>query len=175
MILNTNSSEIIVDYLMPPISPGEIISGMVAASITRGFMVGILVLIAVSFFVPITVKYPLIALFYLIIASTMLALLGILGGILAETFDQMSAITSYIITPLSFLSGTFYSVQNLPTIWYHVSHYNPFFYLIDCFRYGMTGYSDGSILTGSLYSLAVIIVLWSINWHLMKRGYRIKD
>lgn len=166
---------IIVDYLMPPISPGEIITGMVAACITRGFLVGILVFAAVSFFVPITVEYPLVALFYLIVASTMLALLGILGGILAETFDQMSAITSYIITPLSFLSGTFYSVQNLPTIWYHISHYNPFFYLIDGFRYGMTGYSDGSILVGAIYSITVIIVLWSVNWYLIKRGYRIKD
>ncbi|MCH2037170.1 MAG: ABC transporter permease [Rickettsiales bacterium] len=166
---------ILVDYLMPPLSPGEIIAGMVAACITRGLLVGILIFITVSFFVPISIEHPLIALYYIITASVLLALLGILGGILAETFDQMSAITSYIITPLSFLSGTFYSVQNLPPLWYHISHYNPFFYLIDGFRYGMTGYSDGSITTGVFYTLGCVVVLWSVNWYLMTRGYRIKD
>lgn len=165
----------LVDYLMPPISAGEIITGMVASAVTRGVIVGILVFLAIKCFVPITIEYPLIALFYMIIASILMALLGIFSGILAETFDQMAAITSYLITPLSFLSGTFYSVKNLPDFWYQLSHYNPFFYLIDGFRYGLTGYSDGSIQTGIIYILSFIMALSAINLMLITKGYRIKS
>ena len=164
----------IVDYLMPPLTPGEMIMAMTLGALTRGVIVGILVGFAVYVFVPVHISHIGYALFYLIISSMMLALIGLLAGIFSESFDQMSAISSYIITPLAFLSGTFYSVKRLPDFWYHVSQYNPFFYMIDGFRYGMTGYNDGSIQTGIIVLIASVIVLWTIAHILLTKGYRIK-
>jgi ABC-2 type transport system permease protein len=179
---NTSSSFImgkvlgtLVDYLMPPLSPFEITLGMVGAAITRGVIVGILVGLAVAVFVPYGITHPLWALFYLVAASSMLALLGMLAGIFAETFDQMAAVTSYIITPLAFLSGTFYSVNNLPAFWYHVSQFNPFFYMLDGFRYGITGHADGSLMIGTGMMLVMNVTLWISVHLLLKSGYRVKS
>lgn len=166
---------IIVDYLMPPISAGEMTLAMVLGGITRGIIVGILVAIAIGFFIPIGITHSGFVLYYLIMASMLLALLGMLAGILAETFDQMAAITSYVITPLSFLSGTFYSVKQLPDIWYTISQFNPFFYMIDGFRYGMTGYHDGNITVGLVVIALTNIVMWAVVHTLLKKGYRIKS
>lgn len=165
----------LVDYLMPPLSATEIMVGMVGAGITRGVCVGLLVAIAVWFFVPYEIYSIGYTLFYLFSASMMLALMGMLGGIFSETFDQMSAVTSYIITPLAFLSGTFYSVHNLPDFWFHVSQYNPFFYMIDGFRFGMTGYHDGNLLIGAAYLIGANILLWIATHIMLYKGYRIKN
>lgn len=164
----------IIDYLMPPLAPGEIITAMVFGGVTRGLAVGMLVGISVYIFVPIHIHSIGYSLFHIVAASMLLALIGVLSGIFAETFDQMSAITSYIITPLSFLSGTFYSVKSLPGFWHTVSQYNPFFYMIDGFRYGMTGYHDGSLTVGLTTLSITIVVLWTFAHTLIKRGYRIK-
>lgn len=178
---NTSSSLIMgkvlgtmIDYLLPPISPGEMTLAMVAGGITRGICSGLCVMVAVSFFVEVPIHNIALMLFYAIFASAMLALLGILAGILSDTFDQMSAITSYIITPLSFLSGTFYSVSNLPAFWQQVNVLNPFFYMIDGFRYSLTGQSDASISTGIVILLAANIVLYAIVYRMLVRGYRLK-
>lgn len=165
----------LIDYLMPPLSATEMMVGMVGAAITRGIMVGCLVGIAIWCFTPFGIAHPAYALLYILLASTLLALLGIFGGIFAETFDQMSAVTSYIITPLAFLSGTFYSVHNLPTFWYEVSQYNPFFYMIDGFRYGLTGYSDSSVHIGITYLIISTLILWTIVHVMLSKGYRIKQ
>jgi len=165
----------IIDYLMPPLSAGEIIFSSVMAAVTRGVIVGLLTTLAVWVFIDLPFMHPLYALFYLIAASMVLALLGILTGIISESFDQMSAVTSYVITPLSFLSGTFYSVKNLPVILYHLSHANPFFYMIDGFRYGITGYHDGSLAVGFWMMIMTIIILWTVVYQLLARGYRIKS
>ena len=103
-----------------------------------------------------------------------LALLGVLCGVLSETFDQMSAMTSYVITPLTFLSGTFYSTNSLPEFWQKVSHFNPFFYMIDGFRYGLSGHNDGNLLIGSSYIIILNISLAAALYIMLKRGYRIK-
>jgi ABC-2 type transport system permease protein len=179
---NTSSSFImgkvlgtLIDYLMAPLSAGEITLGMVMAGVTRGIVVGLLTGIAVSFFVQISVYSWAVLIFYIISASMLMSLLGMFTGIFAETFDQAAAITSYIVTPLSFLSGTFYSVANLPPFWHAVSHYNPFFYMIDGFRYGITGYSDGSLTIGIYTIIITNIVLWIIVHNLLAKGYRIKS
>lgn len=164
----------IIDYLMPPISAGEMIFCMVMGGITRGVVIGILVTTVVSFFVPLEIHHLGWMIFYVVIASAMLSLLGLLAGVFADTFDQMAAITSYIITPLSFLSGTFYSVKNLPGAWYAISHYNPFFYMIDGFRYSITGYSDGSIQTGAIVLVSCTFVLWCVVYALISSGYKLK-
>lgn len=164
----------LIDYLMPPISPGEMITAMVLAAVTRGVIVGVLVGIAVYVFIPFEIHHPLYALFYMIISATMLGLFGLLAGVLSESFDQMAAITSYVITPLSFLSGTFYSVKSLPSFWYHISQFNPFFYMIDGFRYGITGHHDGSIDIGVEVVVTCTVALWVVIHVLISRGYRIK-
>jgi ABC-2 type transport system permease protein len=104
-----------------------------------------------------------------------LGLLGVLCGVVSETFDHMSAMTSYVITPLTFLSGTFYSTSSLPEFWRNVSHFNPFFYMIDGFRYSIAGKSDGDLLTGMIYILSINFVLAVALYFLIKRGYRIKN
>lgn len=179
---NTSSSFIMgkvlgtmIDYLMPPLSAGEIIFAMVMAGVTRGIMVGVLVGIAVSIFVPMEMHNIWLALFFIISSSMFMSLLGMFTGIFAETFDQSAAITSYIITPLSFLSGTFYSVSKLPAFWYEASHYNPFFYMIDGFRYGITGYHDSNIVAGVAIITFCNIFLWAIVHAMLSSGYRIKS
>lgn len=179
---NTSSSFImgkvlgtLVDYLMAPISAGEITFGMVMAGVTRGVMVGLMVGTAIEFFIPLQVhSFPLLV-FYIVSASMLMSLLGMFTGVFAETFDQSAAITSYIITPLSFLSGTFYSVKNLPGFWHELSHYNPFFYMIDGFRYSITGSHDGNLLAGIITIIICNIILWIVVHIMLERGYRIKS
>jgi ABC-2 type transport system permease protein len=165
----------IIDYLIPPIGARGILIAFASAAVLRGIVVGIITFAAISFFVPMYPQHLFYAIFCLIFASFFLGLLGILCGILSDSFDQMSAITSYLITPLTFLSGTFYSTKNLPEFWQTVAHFNPFFYMIDGFRYGMTGYHDGNILIGALTILSCNVVLASIIYFLLKKGYRIKN
>lgn len=165
---------VIIDVLMPPLSGAEITFSLVMGGVTRGVLVGIVVSIGVFLFVPFSVHHCLLALFYLFFSSLMLALIGLLAGIWAQSFDQMSAITNYVITPLSFLSGTFYSIQRLPPFWYKICHLNPFFYMIDGFRYTFIGYSDGSIPVGMVVICVMNILLWLTAMTLISKGYKLK-
>ena len=165
----------IIDYLIPPISYKEILIAMMLGAVLRGLLVGILAFFAISFFVDVKIRFPLLAIFYLVGATCFLALLGVLCGIFSESFDQMSAITSYLITPLTFLSGTFYSINNLPEFWYHISKFNPFFYMIDGFRFAMSGYADGRIEIGIVYIVVANVVLYLVLLRMLKTGYRIKN
>lgn len=165
---------VIIDILMPPLTGGEVVFSMVVGGVVRGLMVGVAVMAAVYIFVPFTLHSGLLALSYIVLASVMLALFGVLTGIWSQSFDQLSAITNYIITPLAFLSGTFYSIHNLPEFWYKVCHYNPFFYMIDGFRYSITGYTDGNVGLGLTVLTAVNVILWTTTAWLFKKGYRLK-
>lgn len=165
---------VIIDILMPPFTGSEVVFCLVVGGIVRGLLVGIAVSIAVYLFVPFPILHPFTGLFFIVSASVMLALLGILTGIWSQSFDQLSAITNYIITPLSFLSGTFYSIKQLPDFWYRVCHFNPFFYMIDGFRYATVGYTDGTVETGMIVLTITNILLWTITSVLFNKGYRIK-
>jgi len=165
---------VIIDLLMPPFTGGEITFSLTMGGVTRGTLVGIVVAASVYLFVPFTVSHVGLALFYLLASSLMLALIGLLTGIWSQSFDQLSAITNYVITPLSFLSGTFYSIRQLPEFWYKVCHLNPFFYMIDGFRYAFTGYADGSIAVGMAVISVTNIVLWCLAQHLISKGYKLK-
>ncbi len=165
----------IVDYLIPPISSGELLFAMVFGSVARGVLVGVTAFLVIIFFVPLSFHNFGYSLFCLFFATMFLGLLGMLCGVLSETFDHMSAITSYFITPMTFLSGTFYSINDLPPFWHKVAHFNPFFYMIDGFRYGITGHNDGNIATGITVILSVNLILWIIVYQLLKRGYRVKN
>lgn len=165
---------VIIDLLMPPFTGTEITIGLTMGGVTRGVLVGIVVSLAVWVFVPYSVHHWWAVFFYVVMSSLMLALLGLMTGIWSQTFDQLSAITNYIITPLSFLSGTFYSIRNLPEFWYAVCHYNPFFYMIDGFRYALTGFSDGNIAAGVIVMLVTNAALWISCQQLITKGYRLK-
>lgn len=166
---------VIVDFLMPPLTGSEVVFCLTVGGVIRGLMVGLVVMFAVYCFVPFTIHHAGLALFYILAAGMMLALFGVLAGIWAQSFDQMSAITNYVITPLAFLSGTFYSIHNLPEFWQKVCHFNPFFYMIDGIRYAMTGYSDGSIALGMVVLVGCNIVLWLLTSWLFNKGYRLKS
>ena len=178
---NTSSSVMIakvqgniVDYLMPPLSSAELLAGIVAGGVTRGFLVGIAVWVAMSFFMPMWPHSLALVLFYVFVSSLMLALLGFIAALWAEKFDQMAAVTNFIITPLSFLSGTFYSIQLLPGWAHAIAILNPFFYMIDGIRYAFTGYSDGPVLIGILVLALVNVALWFYAHWLLQLGYKIK-
>jgi len=165
---------VIIDLLMPPFKGGEITLALVMGGVTRGLAVAITVAVSVYLFVPFTIHSWWLAIYYLTISSVFLALLGCLAGIVSYSFDHMAAITNYIITPLAFLSGTFYSIGHLPPFWQKVSHADPFFYMIDGFRYAMTGHSDGDIALGAWVLLGITVTLWWVTHTLFVRGWRLK-
>ncbi len=178
---NTSSSIVIskvqgniVDILMPPLSPWELTLGVVGGGVTRGVLVGLTVALAMTLFVPVSIHDPLIIVFHAVNASLMLALLGMIGGIWAEKFDHIAAVTNFVITPFSFLSGTFYSIERLPATWHAVALLNPFFYMIDGFRYGFIGHADGSLTVGMLLVLSVNVALWTLAHRMIATGYRLK-
>jgi ABC-2 type transport system permease protein len=178
---NTSSSILIakiqgniVDLLMPPLRPGELMFGLIAGGVTRGLLVAVAVALAMVPFVTLVPLHPWLIAFHALGGSLMMALLGLLGGIWAEKFDQMAALTNFVITPLSFLSGTFYSIAQLPEPFHTIAAINPFFYLIDGIRFGFTGHADGSLLLGAVVVIAVNAALWLLAHRLLARGYRLK-
>ena len=178
---NTSSSILIskiqgniVDLLMPPLRPGELVFGLVAGGVTRGLLVAIVVMLAMQPFVHLVPLHPGLIAFHAVGGTLMMALLGLLGGIWAEKFDQMAAITNFVVTPLSFLSGTFYSIAQLPEPFHTIAAINPLFYLIDGMRFGFTGHADGSLLVGVVLVLLVNAGLWLLAHRLIARGYRLK-
>ncbi len=164
----------IVDTLMPPLSPAELVIGHLAGSVGRGLMVAVVVWVVMAGFAGSGLAHPLWALSFVVLAGLLLGGLGIIAGILAQKFDQMAAITNFIITPLSFLSGTFYSVESLPPAVRTLTHLNPIFYLIDGVRYGMIGRSDSSPWLGIAVLAGTIAgVVW-LCWYWFRTGYRLK-
>ncbi len=165
----------IIDILMPPLSAQELTLCISLGGATRGVMVGALVWVAMSFVVPVQVHHMGYVLYHAVMASVMLSCLGIIGGIWANKFDQMACITNFVITPLAFLSGTFYSIQRLPDAFQTLAHFNPFFYMIDGFRYGLIGHADGSLVAGILVLAGMNVVLWSLCYWMFKSGYKLKS
>ncbi len=178
---NTSSSLVIakvlgniVDLLMPPLSGTEQTLGIAGGGVTRGLVVGLAVGLAMWVFLPVRVHDPWLLAYFAVNASLMLSLLGMVGGIWSEKFDHIAAVTNFVITPLSFLSGTFYSIERLPEDWQLVALMNPFFYLIDGFRYGFIGHADGSLVVGMLVVLGVNAGLWALVHRMLVVGYRLK-
>ena len=164
----------IVDLLMPPLSPAELTMGLTGGGVSRGVLVGVVVGLALWAFVPLGLHAPWAIVYFGINAALMLALLGMIGGIWAEKFDHIAAVTNFVIMPFSFLSGTFYSIERLPEAWQAVALLNPFFYLIDGFRYGFIGHADGSLVVGAVLVLSVNLGLWWLTHRMIASGYRLK-
>jgi ABC-2 type transport system permease protein len=167
----------IVDYLMPPLSTGELMSGIVAAAITRAFLVGGAVWVAMSLWpgISVAMHHPLAALWFGLMGAAMLGLLGLLTSIWADKFDQSAMVTNFVVLPLSLLSGTVYSVHQLSPTFQAVSHANPFFYVISGFRYGYLGISDSPVLVGAIGLLLLNMTLWAVCYALLRSGWKIKN
>ena len=179
---NTSSSLVIskvqgniVDVLMPPLSAMEIVLGYALGGLARGLVVGGASVAVLALFVALPFAHPFYAIYHAVMGSLMLALLGIVGGIWAEKFDQMAAVQNFIVMPATFLSGTFYSATQLPQVWQVVCHLNPFFYMIDGFRYGFTGGADGNLDVGVMALLGVNLFLFVVAYAMVARGYKLKS
>jgi ABC-2 type transport system permease protein len=165
----------IVFMLLPPLSHAEIFLAYALAAVVRGAVVGTGVIAVTAGFIDLPVRFPLWVLAFALFGSAILGSLGIIAGIWAEKFDQLAAFQNFIIMPLTFLSGVFYSIHSLPPFWQALSHVNPFFYMIDGFRYGFFGASDVAphlslaIVAGSFLVLS-FLTLW-----LLKSGYKLRQ
>ncbi len=164
----------LVFLLLTPLSHRAWFVAYVGSSVARGLMVGLGVLAVTWWFGKPGMAYPLWALLFAILGAAMLGALGLIAGLWAEKFDQMAVFQNFIIMPMTFLSGVFYSIHSLPSIWQTVSHLNPFFYMIDGFRYGFFGLSDVSpwVSLGVVGTATAVISL--IALHLLKIGYKIR-
>lgn len=164
----------IVDYLMPPLNHWELVFGIVMGAVTRGIVVGLAVWLVMVPTAGAGVLHPFLALFYLVAASMALGLIGFVTALWAEKFDQLAAVTNFLVTPLSFLSGTFYAVDQLPDAFWWVAHLNPFFYMIDGLRFALTGYTDGTLWIGAAVIVTVVAGLWWLTLHLVRRGWKLR-
>ena len=166
----------LVDYLMPPISVGELLGALVASSVTRALFVGAALWAAMALWpgVHVTPAHLWAVLWFALIGTSFIAFLGVLTSIWADKFDHNAAVTNFLIGPLALLSGTFYSIDRLPPFFQAISHANPFFYIISGFRYGFVAAADTNIIVGSSVLLALNIGLGALCYTLLKRGWRIK-
>jgi len=163
------------EILVSPTPPRVIIAGFVASGVVRGMLVGILVLIVSLFFALPSVAHPLVVLLFLFLSSLIFALAGLINGIYAKSFDGISIVPTFVLTPLVYLGGVFYSINSLPPLWQNVSLVNPVFYLINGFRYGFLGTADISLPICTLVLLGLVAVLLAVNWYFLRHGLGLKQ
>ena len=164
----------IIDTLLAPLSAAEVTLAIILAAVTRSLIITIISIAIFSLIIEMYIYNIFFIFIFAFLGSFTLGALGFIAGLWAEKFDHMATVTNFIITPLSFLSGVFYSVERLPTIFKSISKINPFFYMIDGFRFGFLGTSDGSINLGLIYLTILSIIMWLISYYLFKVGYKIK-
>ncbi len=173
-ILGSKMQGNIVDLLMPPLNSHEIIFAYVAAATTRSFLVGIITFLVIYPFTTLVLKYIFILVIYSFLGAIFLALLGLLAGIWSEKFDNMSGITNFIISPLTFLSGTFYTIERLPEPFYSISLFNPFYYIIDGFRCSFIEYVQQNLVYGISYITVLNIIMYIVCYKLLNKGWMLK-
>lgn len=166
----------IVDYLMPPLSNGELLAGLVGASVTRAVLVGCAVWLAMQLWpgVHVMPRHAWAVIWFGVLGSMFLAFLGVMTSIWAEKFDHAAAVTNFVVAPLSLLSGTFYSVTALSPLFRGISHANPFFYVISGFRYGFLGDADSDVAIGAVVLLVINVVMGWLCYSLLRSGWKIK-
>ena len=165
----------IVFLLLTPLSHWSWFVAYVGSSVVRGLAVGLGVFVITGWMVHIQFMYPLWILAFAILGAAMMGALGVIAGLWAEKFDQMAAFQNFIIMPMTFLSGVFYSIHSLPAFWQQLSHLNPFFYMIDGFRYGFFGQSDVSPWTSLAVVGTALLLVSSVTLHLLRTGYKIRS
>ena len=165
----------ILDLLYAPLSAAEVTVSISLAAVTRSVMIAAVSIIVFKLIIKIEITNYLLLVIFTLLSSFILGNIGIIAGLWAEKFDHMATVTNFVIVPLSFLSGTFYSIDRLPEFLQIVSKANPFFYMIDGFRYSFIGQADGSITVGLVYLTILSVVSWFITYLLYKNGYKIKS
>ena len=163
------------EILVSPTPPAVIIAGFIASGVVRDMIVGTLVLIVSLFFALPSIAHPFIVLLFLFLSSLVFALGGLINGIYAKNFDGITIIPTFVLTPLVYLGGVFYSISSLPPFWQTVSLFNPILYIINGFRYGFLGTSDVSILLCVAVLLGMTLVLLGVNWYFLKKGLGLKQ
>jgi ABC-2 type transport system permease protein len=164
----------LVFLMMAPLGPLEWFGAYVIASVIRAALVAAAMLAVTLWFVKLPVQEPLMLVLMFLLASGSLAVLGVIAGLAAEKFDHLAAFTNFFIMPMSFLSGVFYSVHALPPFWYHISHLNPFFHMIDGFRYGFFGVSDVSIVNNLIWCTGFFVIASAVCWWMLVTGYKMR-
>jgi ABC-2 type transport system permease protein len=164
-----------VDFLMPPLSPSELAAAFIGGAVTRGVIVAVVTALFIAPFVDMSMAHPWAVLYFGLSAAAMLSMVGVIAGLWAEKFDHLAVITNFVIMPLAFLSGTFYSVEILPEPFYTISHVNPVFFMIDGFRYGFIGAHDSNLLIGAAVCAAINIALLTASYLLLRSGWRLKS
>jgi len=164
----------IVFLLLAPLSPTEIFLAMTAASIVRGAAVGLAILALALLYLQIPILHPLWVVVFTVLGAGGMGALGIIAGLWAEKFDQIAGFQNFLIMPLTFLAGVFYSVQSLPGMWRNFSMVNPFFYIIDGFRYGFFADADVSVWASLAVALAFFLLAAGWAWWLLHRGYKLR-
>jgi ABC-2 type transport system permease protein len=165
----------IVDLLYAPLSATEVTLSVSLASVTRSFVIAIISVLTFYIIIDIQIKNFSTLILFIFLSSFILGNVGIIAGLWAEKFDHMATVTNFVIIPLSFLSGTFYSIDRLPSVLKTVSEFNPFFYMIDGIRYSFIGVADGSIKVGIIYLMILSFLSWLVTYILFKKGYKIKS
>ncbi len=165
----------IVDLLYAPLSPAEVIISISLAAATRSFMIAAISILTFYFIVDVKIQHFFLLFLFTFFTSFILGNIGIISGLWAEKFDHQATVTNFVIIPLSFLSGTFYSIERLPNFLQFISEINPFFYMIDGFRYCFINQADGSITLGVTYLAILSILSWLAAYILFKKGYKIKS
>ena len=164
-----------VDFLMPPLSPSELAAAFIGGAVTRGLVVALATALAIAPFVDMSMAHPWAVAYFGFSAAAMLSMIGLIAGLWAEKFDHLAVITNFVIMPLAFLSGTFYSVEILPEPFYTISHVNPVFFMIDGFRYGFIGAHDSLLWVGVLVCLMINAGLLATSYLLLRSGWRLKS
>ena len=165
----------IVDILYAPLSPSEVTISISLAAVTRSVIIAFVSIITFKCIIDLEIKNYLLLIIFTLLSSFILGNIGIIAGLWAEKFDHMATVTNFVIVPLSFLSGTFYSIDRLPDFLQTISKANPFFYMIDGFRYSFIGKADGSIILGLVYLTVLSFISWLVTYLLYKKGYKIKS
>ena len=165
----------IVDTLMAPLSAAEVTIAIIFAAVTRSIIILVISILVFSLIIDISINNFFYILIGTFLGSFILGALGFITGLWAEKFDHTATITNFIVTPLSFLSGVFFSIDRLPALFQSISKVNPFFYIIDITRFGFLGASDGSIVFGLIFLTIILLIVWYLSYYLYKIGYKIKS
>lgn len=163
------------DFLTPPLSPLELTVGFTLGAATRGVAVGLVTAICVMPFAKLGLANVALIVWFGLIASLLMGMVGVLAGLWSEKFDHLSAVQNFVVMPMTFLSGTFYLVDSLPEPFASISKFNPFFYLIDGFRAGFIGHAEGSLMVGVVMSAVLTVVMGAACWLVFRSGWRLKS
>ena len=164
----------LVDFMMPPLSALELTIAFIVGAAARGLVVGLASLIAIAWLANIVPVHPWAVVYFALVGAVLFGAIGLVGGIWSDKFDNIAAVTNFVVLPLTMLSGTFYSTKMLTGPFVTFSHMNPVFFLMDGFRYGFIGVHDAPLMTGAIFTLVLALALCWLSWVMFKSGYKMR-